>query len=94
MIVYSNKSEKREDYVEVVLSRDAIHVKGVGNETGWGVSSLVFSHNPRYDELVEFKKLHRAHQREEALALLLTVARQYGLTEDPGGAHRRRIWSV
>ena len=94
MIVYSNKATTRDDYVEVVLSRDAIHVKGVGNETGWGVSSLVFSHNPRYDELVEFKKLHRSHQRAEAEALLRTVARQYGLTEDPGGAHRRRLWSV
>ena len=93
-MVFSNKAEKREDYVEVRLGRDAIHVRGVGNETGWGVSSLVFSRDSRYDELVEFKKLHRSHQRAEAEALIRTVARQYGLTEDVGMAHRRRLWSV
>ena len=94
MVVYSNKAERRDDYVEVRLDREAIRVAGVGNETGWGVSSLVFSHSPRYEELVEFNKLHRAHQREEAMSLLRTVARQYGLTEDVGLTHRRRLWSV
>jgi hypothetical protein len=93
MTVYSNKAH-REDYVEVRLD-DRVAIRWQGrNLLGISVSALVFSRDPRFDGLVEFNKNHLPEQRSEAEALLRTVARQYGLTEDPGMAHRRKIWSV
>ncbi len=94
MTVYSNKSSAREDYVEVTLD-DQVALRHKGrNIVGITVSSQVFSRSPRYDELVNFNKNHTPEERAEAEALLRTVARQYGLTEDVGLVHRRKLWSV
>jgi hypothetical protein len=93
MTVYSNKA-RREDYVEVRLD-DRVALRHAGrNIVGISVSALVFSRDAAFDGLVEFNKNHLPEQRAEAEALLRTVARQYGLTEDVGMAHRRKIWSV
>jgi hypothetical protein len=93
-VIYSNKAAKLEEYVEVTLD-DRVALRHMGqNIVGISVSSGVWSRSPQYDELVDFNKNHTPEQRAEAEALLRTVARQYGLTEDVGLTHRRKLWSV
>jgi len=93
MTVYSNKA-RREDYVEVRLD-DRVALRWQGrNVVGISVSALVFSRDVSYDGLVEFNKNYLPEQRAEAEALLRTVSREYGLSEDVSMAHRRKIWSV
>ena len=93
-VIYSNKAAKLEEYVEVTLD-DRVALRHEGrNIVGISVSSMVISPSCLYDELVDFNKNHTPEERVAAEALLRTVARQYGLTEDVGLVHRRKLWSV
>lgn len=91
--VYSNRAPMK-DYVELQFGPAAIRVRGVGNEAGWSVSSHVFSHDSKYDGLVDFSKNFRAGDKAVAEKLLRETAAKFGLIEDVGLKHRKHVWGV
>ncbi len=94
MYTYSNLSKTTDNYVEVRASRAHLRCKITGEDiVGWTVSTNVFSHDPKYDGLVDLNKnfLDDVLQVQE---FIKKVARQYGLAYDKDNTHRRKLWSV
>lgn len=95
MHVYSNKPDTVNDYVEIVAVRAHLRDRVSGkNIVGWSVSTNVFSHDPKYDDLVGLNKNFYLDDTLQVQEYIKAIARQYGLAYDKGNTHRRKLWSV
>jgi hypothetical protein len=83
------------DYVEITVSNNvAVKVNGI-SAVGVSVVANVFSHDAKYDGLVEFdKKLFASHEEGAALRFADKLAQEYGLERDLGCMHRRKVWTA